>query len=308
MLTFDQSSSGVFIISVTPFDDRGSLDLEGTDRLVDFYLAQGVTGITILGMMGEAPKLSAAESTAFVTKVCKRVDGAIPVIVGVSSPGFASMKELSDASTGAGADGVMVAPPSTLRTDKQIIDYFHMTAETLGPIPFVLQDFPLATQVQMSAGVLRTIATEIPTFVMLKHEDWPGLDKITALRDAELKGGRRISILVGNGGLFLPEELARGADGAMTGFAFPEMMVKVCDLHAQGRLDEASDLFDAYLPLVRYEQQPGIGLAVRKHVLQTRGVISSSFIRKPGRGLSPAEVAEVERLIERQTRRIEEHG
>ena len=306
MSTLNSSSAGVFIISVTPFDDRGALDLEGVDRLVEFYLERGVAGMTVLGMMGEAPKLSSAESRAFVQRVCKRVNGAVPVIVGVSSPGFASMQELTEAATGSGAQGVMVAPASTLRTDKQIIDYFHMTAETLGPVPFVLQDFPLATEVQIPPSTLRTIAADIPTFVMLKHEDWPGLEKITALRQVEAAGARRLSILVGNGGLFLPEELARGADGAMTGFAFPEMLFRVCELHGAGNADAASDLFDAYLPLVRYEQQPGIGLAVRKHVLQARGAIGSARIRRPGRSLTPLEIAEVERLIARQRARLEE--
>lgn len=308
MPIFDQASSGVFIISVTPFDDRGALDLPGVDRLVEFYLSTGVSGMTILGMMGEAPKLSAAESRGFVEAVCARVGGAVPVVVGVSSPGFASMRELTEASIGAGASGVMVAPPATLRTDSQIVDYFRMTADTLGPVPFVLQDFPLATGVQFSASTLRMIADELPTCVMLKHEDWPGLEKITALRRAEAEGGRRLSILVGNGGLFLPEELARGADGAMTGFAYPEMMVQVCRLHAQRDLDAASDLFDAYLPLVRYEQQPGIGLAARKHVLHARGVIASAFIRRPGRALSGEETAEIEWLVARQARRLEQLG
>ena len=306
MSSLSKSASGVFIISVTPFGDHGGLDLAGVDRLVDFYLSQGVAGITILGMMGEALKLSSGESRAFVEKVCKRVDNAVPVVVGVSSPGFASMKELAEAAIGAGAHGVMVAPPRTLQTDRQIVDYFQMTAETLGSAPFVLQDFPLATEVQISPSILLEIAADIPTFVMLKHEDWPGLEKITALRQAEAAGARRLSILAGNGGLFLPEELARGVDGAMTGFAFPEMMVKVCELHAEGKVDLASDLFDAYLPLVRYEQQPGIGLAVRKHVLQARGAISSARIRPPGRGLSVVEIAEVERLIARQRKRLEE--
>ncbi len=308
MSSFNSASSGVYVISVTPFRDDGALDLEGVDKLVDFYLSYGVTGITILGMMGEAPALSLQESRAFVKKVCARIAGAIPVVVGVSSPGLASMHELTEASMGDGAAGVMVAPPSTLRTEDQIIGYFSMVADTLGPVPFVLQDFPLGTQVQIPAGVLSKVAANLPTMVMLKHEDWPGLNKISALRADEAAGARRVSILVGNGGLFLPEELARGADGAMTGFAFPEMMVQVCNLHAAGHADAASDLFDAYLPLVRYEQQPGIGLAVRKHVLQARKVIGSSHIRRPGRGLNAAEIAEVERLIARQTKRLQEQG
>lgn len=305
MAHFDSSSSGVFIISVTPFDDKGSLDLDGTGRLIDFYLEQGVTGITILGMMGEASKLSASESRDFVARVCRRIDGRLPVVVGVSSPGFAAMAELTAVARGEGAEGVMVAPPSTLRTEAQVTDYFEMAAETLGDVPFVLQDFPLSTQVQISAGTILAIARRVPSMVMLKHEDWPGLNKITTLRNAEAAGGRRLSILTGNGGLFLPEELVRGADGAMTGFAFPEMMVRVCALAAEGRHDDAASLFEAYLPLVRYEQQPGVGLAVRKYVLHKRGVIGSSFIRKPGKGLQAEEIGEVERMIVRQARKLE---
>jgi 4-hydroxy-tetrahydrodipicolinate synthase len=94
----------------------------------------------------------------------------------------------------------------------------------------------------------------------------------------------------------------------MTGFAFPEMMVDVVRLVGAGRLDRAQDLFDAYLPLVRYEQQPGAGLAVRKYVLKKRGVIASDTLRRPGAGLSPLAVAEVERLLERQARRLEALG
>jgi 4-hydroxy-tetrahydrodipicolinate synthase len=307
-MPFNSASSGVYVISVTPFRDDGALDLEGVDRLVDFYLSFGVTGITILGMMGEAPALSLTESHSFVNRFCKRVAGAVPVVVGVSSPGLASMQELTAASMADGAAGVMVAPPSNLRSDQQIVEYYTLIAQTLGEVPFVLQDFPLSTQVHIPASVLGALAAKLPTMVMLKHEDWPGLNKISAVRAAEAAGTRRLSILAGNGGLFLPEELARGADGAMTGFAFPEMMVQVCKLHAAGDMEAASDLFDAYLPLVRYEQQPGTGLGVRKHVLCARGAIGSAYIRKPGRGLSAADIAEVQRLIARQSRRLQEQG
>jgi len=120
---------------------------------------------------------------------------------------------------------------------------------------------------------------------------------------------RRPAILTGNGGgLFLPEELTRGADGAMTGFAWPEMMVDVVAAHARGDVERAHDLFDAYLPLARYEQQAGIGLAVRKHLLQARGAIASAFIRKPGPKLSAQDIADLDRLVRRQDKRLAELG
>jgi len=310
MALLDEGASGVFVIGVTPFAEDGALDLDSTDRVVDFYLERGATGLTVLGMMGEAPKLTAEESRSFVRRVLARVGGRVPVVAGVSAPGFAPMRELAEKVMDDGAAGVMVAPPASLRTDDQIYNYYEMAAETLGAAtPFVLQDFPLATGVQIAPGVIQRIVKAIPSCVMLKHEDWPGLAKIAALRAASDRGEtRRISILVGNGGILLPEELSRGADGAMTGFAYPEMLVDVWRAHAAGNVERAHDLFDAYLPLARYEQQPGLGLAIRKYVLARRGAIASATLRKPGGKLSQADIADIERLIARQERRLSELG
>jgi 4-hydroxy-tetrahydrodipicolinate synthase len=309
----NEGAKGVYVITVTPFRDDGALDLESTDRVVDFYLETGATGLTVLGVMGEAPKLTADESRRYVDRVLRRTAGRVPVIVGVSSPGFAAMKELADGVMEMGAAGVMVAPAATVKTDDQALAYFEMTAETLGPsVPFCVQDHPLATGVQLALPVLLRIFKSITTAVMLKHEDWPGpgLAKLSAVRAATDRGElRRISILAGNGGgLFLPEELARGADGAMTGFAYPEMMVDVVAAHAAGDMERACDLFDAYLPLARYEQQSALGLAVRKHLLASRGAIASAAIRKPGPKLSVADVADIERLVARQERRLKALG
>ncbi len=302
MPRLDETAHGVYIISVTPFTEVGEIDFASADGMVEFYLERGATGLTILGMMGEAPKLSVAESVAFSRHVVARVAGRVPVVVGVSSPGFAAMRELAAAVMDGGASGVMVAPGGALRTDDAVFRYFGQVAETLGGIPWVLQDFPQTTGVHIAPGVIRRVVDADPSCVMLKHEDWPGLNKISALREAA--GMRRISILVGNGGLFLPEELRRGADGAMTGFAFPEMMSGVYAAHKAGDEGRASDLFDAYLPLARYELQPGPGLAVRKYVLHKRGAIASAAQRRPAVALNAREIAEVEFLLARQERRL----
>jgi 4-hydroxy-tetrahydrodipicolinate synthase len=305
----DASAQGVYLITVTPFTDTGALDLASTDRMVDFLLEKGVTGLTVLGIMGEATKLTMAESRSYVQRVLARVQGRVPVVVGASAAGFAPMKELTDSVMDLGASGVMVAPPSTLRTDDQIVSYFQMVGETLGPqVPWVLQDHPVSTGVQMTASVILRIFKNSPTCVMLKHEDWPGLAKLSAYRAASDKGEvKRFSILCGNGGgLFLPEELTRGADGAMTGFAYPEMMVDVVAAHARGDRARAHDLFDAYLPLAKYEQQAGVGLAVRKFLFKERGVIASDFVRKPGPKLSTQDVDDIRFLVQRQEGRLRE--
>ena len=302
----DETASGVFTIAVTPFLPDGGIDWDSVDRMVDFYIAQGATGLTILGMMGEAGKLSAQESIAVVKRVTAR--STVPIVVGVSAPGFAAMKTLSDAAMDLGAAGVMVAPPGNLKTDDQILTYYHNTAETLGDAPFVLQDFPLVTNVVIPTSVIIKVVADCPTCVMLKHEDWPGLEKISALRKASDAGARRISILCGNGGLYLLEEMLRGADGAMTGFAYPEMMAQVIAAFGAGNTDHARDIFDAYMPMVRYEAQPGLGLAIRKYTLAQRGVIAHDTLRKPGGVLSTATMAEVDALAARQTAKLRTLG
>ena len=307
MAVLTEEAKGVYVIAVTPFTDDGALDLVSIDSMVDFYESTGVTGITVLGQLGEAPKLTAAESAEVVERVLQRVGGRLPVVVGVSAPGLAPMTELARTVMDKGAAGVMVAPPWTIKTDDQAFAFYHSVGEALGSIPFVLQDYPLTTNVTIAPMVIDRIIREVPNCVMLKHEDWPGLAKITALRAASDTGGtRRISILCGNGGLFLPEEMSRGADGAMTGFCFPEMMVGVVSAFAEGKVDRAHAIFDAYLPLARYEQQPGIGLAARKYVLAKRGVIKSPALRKPRPILTKLDIADIELLLARQAKALEE--
>ncbi len=298
-MTISADTKGVYAIAPTPFHPDGRLDVGSIDTMVDFYERCGVDGLTILGIMGEAPKLEAQESIEIVKRVVGRFSK--PVIVGVSAPGFAAMRGLARASMEAGAKAVMIAPPPALRTDDQIVGYFKQAVEAIGDdIPWVLQDYPLTLTVVMTPNVIKRIVTDNPSCVMLKHEDWPGLEKISALRGFQKDGSLRpLSILCGNGGLFLDFEMSRGADGAMTGYAFPDMLVDVVRLAASGRRDEAHDLFDAHLPYLRYEHQQGVGLAVRKYVMMKRGAIASDAQRKPGSGLTATARQEIDFLLSR---------
>jgi 4-hydroxy-tetrahydrodipicolinate synthase len=296
-------AAGTFAIAPTPFHDDGRIDDNSIDRLADFYTEVGCDGVTVLGILGEAPKLEASESEAVALRFVKRATR-LQVIVGVSAPGFAAMRALARKSMDAGAAAVMIAPPPSLRTDDQITTYFKQAEEAIGDdIPWVLQDYPLTLTVVMTPAIIRKIVMDSKSCVMLKHEDWPGLEKISALRGFQKDGSLRpLSILTGNGGLFLDFEMERGADGAMTGYAFPELLIDVVKLSKKGDRDAAHNLFDAHLPLIRYEQQPGAGLAVRKYVLQKRGIIASMAQRKPGAGITATAKAEVDYLLSRVAR------
>ncbi|MBF6136959.1 dihydrodipicolinate synthase family protein [Nocardia otitidiscaviarum] len=301
MTLITRDTSGVFAIAPTPFDPGGDIDFESLTRLVAFYESIGVAGLTLLGQLGEAPKLTHEESVRIVRHVVERTS--LPIVVGVSASGFAAMAALTAEVMDAGAAGVMIAPPNTLRTDDQIVQYYEGAAHAIGDsVPFVVQDYPLSFSVVMTPSVIARIAGTVPNCVMLKHEDWPGLEKISTLRRLEGEGMLpRLSILCGNGGLFLDFEIERGADGAMTGYCFPELLVDVVESAAVDR-DAAHDVFDAHLPLLRYEQQPLLGLAVRKYVMTRRGLLASDTQRSPRPMLTETTRAEIDYLLARLAR------
>ena len=306
-----EDASGVYIIAATPFKSNGTIDYNSVDSLLEFYLDKGVTGITILGMMGEANKMSIEEAKEFMGYAVKRISGRVPIVVGISDPGISNLANLAKSSMDVGCSGVMIAPPNGLKTEENIYKYFTTVFESLGDgVPVCYQDYPQSTDVFISVDCFNRLVRHFDQLVMFKHEDCPGLSKLSQIRSAAETDDtlRRVSILVGNGGLYLPEELSRGADGAMTGFSFPEMVVEVVKLFSAGSVEVAKDIFDAYMPLVRYEQQPGFGLAVRKEILRRRGAIKNAETRTPGPSLTNIDHEELSALLSRLQDRLETMG
>ncbi|MBM3526744.1 MAG: dihydrodipicolinate synthase family protein [Alphaproteobacteria bacterium] len=297
----DATAQGVYPIVPTPFTERGDIDWPSVDRMIEFYLRGKVHGLTLLGIMGEAQKLSDGESAELVRHAMRAVAGRVPVVVGVSNAGTSNLVALSRVAMEAGACGVMIAPFIGLKTEAQIAAYFGEVVAALGPeVPICYQDYPQSSQAFISPGGFVRLVDAHPSIVMFKHEDCPGLKKLTAVRKAcDGAAHRRIAIFVGNGGLYVPQEMHRGADGMMTGFAFPEVLVEVFDLFRKGDAGAAEDLFDLYLPILRHEQQPGFGLPVRKEILRRRGAIASAAVRAPGGKLDADDIAELDRLLAR---------
>ena len=305
-LRLDETARGVFPISATPFTSSGALDLDSLDQLVDFYLARRVHGLTLLGIMGEAPKLTPEESRAVVRRALARVAARVPVVVGVSSANLLALAALANDAMAAGAAGVMVAPTPGIAGDDALVDYMASVFAALDPAtPVVYQDYPQSTGVPLTVEAFQRMVDAFPRLVMLKHEDCPGLTKLGRIRaEAARTGRRRVSVLVGNNAIYYPQELARGADGAMTGFSYPEMLVEVYERFAAGDAEGAEDVFDAYLPLLRYEAQPGTGLAVRKELLFRRGALASPAVRTPGLTLTAEDHREIDGLVARLERRL----
>ncbi|NML46171.1 dihydrodipicolinate synthase family protein [Ramlibacter sp. G-1-2-2] len=291
---------GLCVVAQTPFDAEGAVDLKSVDTLAEFYFKHGAAALTVLGVAGEAPKLTQDESLAVAERYIRAAQGR-PIIVGVSNAGVAQLAELTAQVMDRGAAGVMIAPPGGLKTEEELFSYFAAVFKRIGDVPVVLQDFPFSTGTWMSVASMLTLIERHPQIRVIKEEDLPSITKITRLRAGT---GRRVGILTGNNAMFLPLEMGRGIDGPMAGFSHPEMLSGVYELYTAGRVQEAHELFDTYLPLLSYENQSQWGVAVRKEILRRRGAIKSAVMRSPGPVLTPTDHAEIDFLLSRLDRAL----
>lgn len=291
-----QAITGIFNILATPFDADQQLDLESLKRLVSFQMSLDVAGLTILGVLGEAAKLSVEERQQVMHTVMETVQGRIPVVVGTSHPDKATCIRLSQEAQQAGATAVMIAPPPMPgASDEQVIAFYEEVAAETGSLGIVAQDYPLINNITMSADMLAALAERVATVRHLKLEDPPLMQKISAI----LSRTDKLQIFGGLGGMFLLEELRRGTHGTMTGFAFSEILVAIFDAHQAGQHDEASRIFDHYLPLIRFENQPVINLTIRKELLRRRGSIAHATPRKPFNAIDEGTHMEIDSIFER---------
>jgi 4-hydroxy-tetrahydrodipicolinate synthase len=289
--------SGIFHILATPFREDGALDLAGLPRLIEAALATGVNGLTILGIAGEAHRLTDEERRRVVDAVVKEARGRVPVAVGVSASGTHLATAFARTAREHGADALMVAPPAGLKNLDAVADYYRTVAAATG-LPIVLQDEPVTTQVNMPAPFIAQVCAEIAQIQAVKLEEPPTLPKITRLRALF---GDRVAIFGGLGGVYFFEELSRGADGAMTGFPYPEALRAIRDHFVAGRRDAARALFYRWLPLIRYETQPGAtpgtAVGIRKEILRRRGWIACALVRPPAPVLDAATQTELDELL-----------
>ncbi len=286
---------GVFPILVTPFDDKENVDLESFDRVVRFMADIGVDGVTILGVLGESNRMVDSEREELIRTAVAAAEGRIPVVVGTSHKGTKATLYLSLMAQALGAAAVMVTPSrEPVPNDERIFDYFRKVAEGI-TLPIVVQDHPGSTEVHMPVPLILRMVNEIPLVACIKQEATPTPTKTAALI-AGMKG-RRVPILTGLGGLYGIFDLERGSSGFMTGFAFPEALIAMAKAAREGRMHEAWGLYDRFLPLIVFEQQPGI--AVRKEIYRLRGLIRSNRVRHPGAQLVPSAGEQLQAVMDR---------
>jgi len=283
---------GVFPILITPFDDAGEVDLASFDRVVRFMADIGVDGVTILGVLGEANRLLDAEREALIQTAVKAA-GRLPVVVGTSHSGTQAAARLSRMAQDLGASAVMVAPlQEPVPNEQRIFEYVQQVGEAID-IPIVLQDHPASTQVHLPVPLILRMVAEIPRIACIKEEAVPTPPKIAALR----KGlARPVTILTGLGALYGRFDLERGADGFMTGFAFPEVLMAMVCAAKEEHWADVAEIYAYYLPLIVYEQQPGV--AIRKEIFRLRGLVQCNRVRHPGTGIDTETSAQLARVME----------
>ncbi len=289
------SFQGVYSVLPTPFRDDGSLDLGGLARVVDLYVEAGLDGVTALGVTSEVAKLTGGERDKVLECVLAQVNGKVPVIAGASADGLVPCIELAKRAEAMGAAGVLVRPARMAAPNPGAAFAHYAGLASAVDMEIVVQDYPPFCGFTMEPALLARIAREIPRAGTLKLEDPPTPAKTARILEA--CPGADISILGGLGGVYLFEELLAGAKGVMTGFAYPEMLVEVVELFQRGEIDQAADRFYRYVPLMRFEFQQGIGVALRKEILRRRGAISNAISRAPGSSLDAATLRSLDTLL-----------
>lgn len=285
---------GVHPILPTPFLEDGTLDLASLKKLIDFQADVGVQGVAILGFLGEAHKLSAAERQTVTETVIEQAAGRLEVSVGVRAFGAAGAIEQAQAAESLGAHAVFVAPIG-VQNDNALEGFYRQVADAIS-IPLLLHDYPASFGTKLSTQLIARLVNDVPGITGIKAEDPPVLQKLTTLME---QTGGQIESFGGLGGEYFLEELRRGARGIMTGFAYPEILLAIYEHHAAGRSEAAAAVFDKYASLIRYEFQPGVGLAFRKHIYVKRGIFATTFVRPPGVGLDATTQDELDELVAR---------
>lgn len=286
---------GVFSVLPTPFQENGDLDLESLKRVIDLFIGAGVKGLTALGVTSEVARMNDRERLQVLETVVKHVDGRVAVVAGATADGLRTSIEYTRTARETGASAVMISPPRMPKLNSDaVVRHFAAVADAVA-IDIVVQDYPPISGYAMEPWLLVRIAREVAAAKTIKLEDPPTPFKTSRIREAAQ--GMEIGIFGGLGGVFLLEELMAGATGAMTGFAYPEILVEIVNRYHAGDVDGAAAVFYPAVPLMRFEFQEGLGMAIRKEVLRRRGAIACASIRPPGAKLDATTAAALTRVL-----------
>jgi 4-hydroxy-tetrahydrodipicolinate synthase len=278
-MAFQALGAGVWQILPTPFTGRErAVDRDALRRIVAHAQGVGVTGLVALGVLGEASRLSSDERSSVLETVVGAA-GSLPVVAGAFPLATAPAAEEARRAAAAGAAAVMLLIPSS--DGDRVAEHMQAVSNACG-LGVVFQDHPATTGVSIAPAALVRAVTSAEVGVAVKAEAPPTPATVSAVAG---QGG--LPVFGGLGGVGLLDELAAGAAGAMTGFAFPEALVRTVEAYSSGGFAAAKAALEPYLPVMVFEAQVPVSLAIRKEILRRRGLLADGAVRPPGVGLPP---------------------
>lgn len=289
---------GCIPILVTPFFDDGSLDLESLEREIDWVIAEGACGVAALAIASEGYKLTEAERDAVAATTVRAVNGRVPIVISADGAGTEVALDRARRAEAAGADAVMVLPPSFVKPDQSgLFDYYARVGAAVS-IPVIIQDAPQLTGVPMGPPLWTRLADAVPTIRYVKAEGTP---QGVTLSETVRQSAGRLEVFCGWGGLGMLDALERGAAGSMPAPNFTRVFADVQSHYEQGRIGDASNLFQRELPFILWTMQ-SIDFSVRsaKEELRRRGILATARQRQPAIPLDEVSLRQLERWIDRR--------
>jgi len=283
---------GIYPIVPTPFLDQGEIDYPSIERLVEFMAQKGVHGLAILGALGEGHKLTDQERTEVIAQYRKLLPKGMGLVVGVRAPATNPAMTMVHRARELGADAILLGPHN-VQKDAPLLEYYNQVSDA-AQIPCIIHDYPAVTGISMTVALISRIFEISANIHYIKLEDPPTGMKMQALAET---AGPGLKIFGALGGMYALEELELGAVGIMTGFVYAELLVQLFELVQNHQLKQAAEHFYDFLPLNRWEFQPGIGVSLRKQVLKQLGVFSTAKVRHPGPDADPKTVAQLFRIV-----------
>jgi len=284
---------GIYPIVPTPFLDQGEIDYSSIERLVEFMEKKKVHGLAILGALGEGHKLTDQERTEVIAKYRALLPRGMGLVVGVRAPATDPAMKMVRNARDLGADAILLGP-HTVQKDAPLIEYYRQVSDA-AQIPCIIHDYPAVTGITMSVELISRIFERSTNIGYIKLEDPPTGMKMQALSKT---AGPELKVFGALGGMYALEELELGAVGVMTGFIYAELLVQLFEMAKNQQWKSAADLFYDFLPLNRWEFQPGIGVSLRKQVLKRLGVFSTAKVRHPGPDADPKTLSQLFRIVE----------
>ena len=289
---------GIYPIVPTPFLDNGEVDYPSIERLVEFMAGKGVHGLAIMGALGEGAKLTDGERTQIIQLYRQQLPAGMGLVVGVRAPATDPARLMADRARELGADGLLLGPHN-IQKDQPLLEYYQQVADA-AKIPCIIHDYPAITGISMSVELVTRIFETAENIRYIKLEDPPTGLKMQALAE---KAGSELKVFGALGGMYALEELELGAVGIMTGFIYAELLVKLYE-YAQNRdWAKAAALFYDFLPLNRWEFQPGIGISLRKQLLHRLGVFTTAKVRHPGMQADARTMEQLIKIVEHLRRK-----